>query len=74
MKMNDSSVGAKQKTPAPINLLTVRSMLVLRGDSLNAWAIRNKWSGKYAHLAVRGLRKGPKALLIVETLKAELGV
>ena len=59
---------------SPLDVLEVRSLLVLRGTTLNAWAISRGWCGQYAHLAVHGKRRGPKARMIVEALKAELGV
>jgi hypothetical protein len=65
---------AAKKTNAPVDPLEIRSILIRRGTSLNAWAKSRGWCGMYAHLAVRGLRNGPKARLIVETLKDELGV
>jgi hypothetical protein len=63
-----------KKNEAPIDALLARSMLMLRGDTLNGWAIKRGWCGMYAHLAVRGLRRGPKARSIVEALRKELGL
>lgn len=63
-----------KKNEAPIDVLLARSMLMRRGDTLNGWAIKRGWCGMYAHLAVRGLRRGPKARSIVEALRKELGI
>jgi hypothetical protein len=57
-----------------VDPLLVRSLLVRRGDSLNAWAIRHGWCRKYARMAVYGIRSGPKAQRIVAALRSELEV
>ena len=70
--MNRTSSQDQKK--APLDVLEVRSLLVRRGTTLNAWAGDRGFSGKYAHLAVHGKRSGAKARRIVEALKVELGV
>lgn len=64
---------AVKHTPV-LNVLEVRSMFVRRGTTLNAWAKSRGFCGMYAHLSVRGLRRGPVARRIVIAVKQELGV
>lgn len=63
-----------QKKAPPLDILEVRSRLVLRGLSLRAWAIRNGYWSQVVDHAVRGKRSGPKARRIVRQLKEDLGL
>ena len=63
----------ENEVPA-LNVNTVRGLLILRGSSVRAWSDRKGYRDAYVHLAIRGLRKGPKARRIVQELKEELGI
>jgi nitrite reductase/ring-hydroxylating ferredoxin subunit len=57
-----------------IKLSTVRALLVLRGDSLNAWSKRCGYSRAHVARSLRGDYKGHKAIEAVNKLRIYLGI
>lgn len=52
----------------------VRSLLILRGTSLRAWARKNKLNETTVQKAIAGERTGPTAIKIRALITKELGL
>lgn len=72
MKLKNLTQGTEKK-PA-LDMRQVRATLILRGDSVHAWARRNDFSPVHVLRSVRGDYSGPKAKRCIDSLKAELGI
>ena len=66
------TVDASKKPDLDIRF--VRASFVYRGDSLNAWAIRNGYNAMHVLRSIRGDYCGPKAKRVIEGLRNELGL
>lgn len=48
--------------------------MILRGSTLNQWSKEHGFGSDYAHRALIGTRRGPKARRIVQMIRKELGL
>lgn len=75
---NIRAMDKKQTNAAQKNTVTtlrfVRARLVERGDSLNAWSLRNGFLPMHVTRSLRGDYRGPKAQMVLDGIRNHLGL
>lgn len=73
MRMVNKQTGMRLKKP-DLDIRFVRARLIERGDSLNAWSLRNCFTPMHVTRSLRGDYFGPKAQMVVKMIQRELGL
>lgn len=72
-RMVNKQTDVRRKNP-DLDIRFVRARLIERGDSLNAWSLRNCFTPMHVTRSLRGDYFGPKARTVVKMIRGELGL